>query len=350
MRGPKQTNINTFKKEDVNNNLSQVLMYYGCIPGNSHRDNWSCAPNRHNNPKGDLSIKGDVCCCHCGMSGDAINVISIMEGYGKDKEGFYNSLKKGYEILNMNIEIPEKYKTKKIEKDPVKKDVDLTKYINEKLLEVTRKDLYYFFSRGIFEKTLKKVKPIVSTCLFLPHENIPQFDNIYDYRYIIPIYKHGKVVNCLLRRDDKRSKHNAKCINLKNVPVEFLNGDLLEDSNNNIICITEGFFDTLSFMNYGIDSICLNSTTNVKKFIKKLESKSIFKNLKNKVFVLALDNDKAGSEAKAKLKEWFKNNGVKFCPLRINKDYKDINDYLVADKEGFERSIYKMMEYCEKML
>lgn len=344
MRGTKQQ---VLKKEVINNKLHEILMYYGCKPGKSHVDNWSCTPARHKDPKGDLSIKGDVCCCHCGISGDAINVISIMEGYSKNKEGFYNSLKKGYEILNEDIEIPEIYKTK-LEKPPIKKNVDLTKYIVEEFGKLKKSDYQYFYDRGITRTSIfENILPIVSMPYFLPHENIPQLDNICDYRFIIPIWENGKVVNCILRRDDEKSQHNNKALNLKNLNVKFFNTDLLNNNLPDIICITEGIFDSLSFLQYGISSMCLNSVMMYKRFNMLITDKK--NNLKNKVFVLALDNDKRGKEYSLKIKEHLKSLNLKCITLNIEK-YKDINEYLVNDKKKFEYSIYKMLKHCEKML
>lgn len=348
MREAKQNN-GILKKEEITNRLNEILYYYGCTPGKSHVSNWNCSPARHNDPISDLSVKGGICCCHCGLKGDAINVIKIMEGLDNSKDGFFMALQKGYEILNNDIPIPEKYKKPvKKEKIEYKKDVDFSKIITEKFSKAKRKDYKYFYDRGITNDSIfLKVKPIVDLPLIFPHENVPQLDNIYDYNYIIPVWKNGKVVNAIMRRDDTKSTHNKKVLNLKGLPVSIFGTDLLNDDSCDIIAITEGIFDSFSFMQYNISSMCINSAMMYKKLNELIESKK--DNCKNKVFVLALDNDNDGQRATKLIMDNLKKIGLKCVKLSILK-YKDINDYLVKDKESFEESIFKMMAHCEKLL
>jgi hypothetical protein len=137
------------EKGEIINNLKTILMYYGCKPGPSHNSNWDCVPNRHENPKEDLSIRGDVCCCHCDLKGDAINIIKIMEGYNNSKEDFIKILNKGAEILNLDGDTPARFKeTKKTEK-PVYDRKDFTEIINKAFSQAKRKDYKYFYDRGI---------------------------------------------------------------------------------------------------------------------------------------------------------------------------------------------------------
>lgn len=342
--------IKKLKKEEIASKLREILMYYGCKPGMSHNSNWDCLENRHSTHRATLTIKGDVCCCGCGIRGDAINVIHVMEGYPKDKDGFLMALKKGYEILNVNIDVPYIHKRKPIKKEDIKRpEKDFSKIINEQFEKATRGQYKYFYERGITsDRLFSKIKPIVALPLFFPHENTPQFDNINDYRFIIPVWKGKKVVNCILRRDDKLSTHNNKVSNLKNLNVSFFNSDILDSKYPEIITITEGIFDALSFMQFNIESICLNSTSMSNKFCNLIKEKK--DNLHNKVFVLALDNDTQGIAATNKIKECLKTLDIKYIKLEIKKEYKDINDYLVSDKDSFCESCYKMMEHCEQML
>lgn len=339
-----------FKKEEITSRLNEILYYYGCTPGKSHNSNWNCSPSRHNDPTADLSVRGGVCCCHCGLKGDGLNVIKIMEGFDNSKDGFFQALKKGYEILNEDVSIPEKYKKPiKREKIEYKNDVDFSNIINENFKKAKRKDYQYFYDRGITRDSIfLNIKPIVGLPLIFPHENTPQLDNIYDYNYIIPVWKNGKVVNAIMRRNDKKSTHNKKVMNLKNIPVSIFGTDLLNNNEYDIIVITEGIFDCLSFLQYNISSISINSAMMYKKLNELIESKK--ENCKNKVFVLALDNDIDGQKATRLIRDNLNNLGIKNIKLSINKKYKDINDYLVNDKKSFELSIEKMMTHCEKLL
>lgn len=338
------------EKSEITNKLEEVLMYYGCEPGKSPKANWTCVPNRHNGPNPDLSIKGDVCCCHCGIAGDAINVIKIMEGYSNDKEGFLNALKKGYEILNFGIYVPEKFKIRKKTDSKTFEEKDFTKIINEKFKKAKRGDYQYFYNRGITnDNVFLNVKPIVGipTSVF-PHANTPSLANIYDYNYMIPVWENNKVVNCILRRNDEKSTYGNKVVNLKNLNVKFFNSDCLRQKDPNIIFITEGIFDALSFMEFFQESICLNSGMMANRFCETIEKEK--ETLNNKMFVIALDNDKIGKEATRKIKEKFNELNIKYVSISLDEKYKDINDYLVADRVKFIKSMFKAIEYCEKKM
>ncbi len=164
---------------------------------------------------------------------------------------------------------------------------------------------------------------------------LPQLNNISAYETVIPVWKNGKVVNCILRRNDKKSTENAKTLNLKNLKVELFNSDYLA-KNEKVIFITEGIFDCLSIECFGHKSICLNSINMASRFVGEVERN--IETCKNTKFVLALDNDFKGILTKDKITKSLKELGIKTLSLTIE-GYKDINDCMIDNKDFLEKSI-----------
>lgn len=325
------------QKQEVKNNLHKVLMYYGLIPG---KPNWTCLATRHKTPKNSLSIRNDVCCCSCGLEGDALSVISILECLDLRKD-FGDIIKKGLEILNCNIEPNEERLDIVVKEEKAIETIDLTNIITEAFKNAKGYQYKYFWQRGINNVNLLKKYRIL--CMnpkdIFSHELLPQLYNLYAYKNIIPVWQDQKVVNCILRRDDNLSMKNTKILNLKNVPLKIFNAGYVRYSSlNDIIFITEGIFDALSFENEGYKAISLNSITMYKTllfFIKKNLDQLKENNVK---FLVCFDNDQAGKEFGDKLDYELRMMNIHSYLIRFSK-YKDINEYYVKDKAVFLQSI-----------
>jgi len=326
------------QKQEVKNNLQKVLMYYGLIPG---KPNWTCLSTRHSTPKGSLSVKGNVCCCSCGLEGDVFNIISIIEGLDLRKD-FGLIIRKGLEILNCNIEPPEiRLDIISGEENEENKITDLTDIITEAFKKAKWYQYKYFWQRGINQISLIKKYRILycNPKEVFTSDLLPNLYNLHAYRNIIPIWQDKKVVNCILRRDDYLSMKNTKVLNLKNVPVKIFNaGYISHTSLNDFIFITEGIFDALSFENEGYKAIALNSVTMYKTLLFFI-SENIDQLKKNNVrFLICLDNDLAGKEFGDKLDYAIRSLNIPSYLLRFSK-YKDVNEYYVNSKELFLKAI-----------
>lgn len=225
------------------------------------------------------------------------------------------------------------------------KEIDLTSIINS-YYNNNSLDIKYFAQRLIVDLNTENFDRIISDGLMMSTnpkdlfknnlDLLPNLSNINSYEYIIPVRESGKVVNCILRRNDAKSKDNAKTLNLKGLEVKLFNADYLKHSEK-LIFITEGIFDCLSIECLGYKSICLNSINMASKLIDLI--KININTCKDTKFILALDNDDKGEKATNKIIEQLKELGINNYRLSFNRKYKDINDYYVADYEGLQSDI-----------
>jgi len=335
-----------FDIDEIKNGLQKILIYYGAIPPNN-QGNWTCLSSRHKDPRNNLSIKNNICCCHCGLKGDSINIIAELEGLNY-KDDFSLIIKKAAEILKLPEIDKKDYKHNNNYKKEEKIYVNDNKIIllNNTILgyfnDSKKNDYSYFYNRGITRKEIYlKNKLIIGNPLKIFTNDLkcllPKVNNIWAFEYIIPIMKNECIVNCILRRNDKKSMNNNKIYNLKGLKPEFLNIDYLYNDNLKYLFVCEGWADALSFENSYFKSIAINSISMINKFV------DIIKSNKNKfvdtIFLIAFDNDEKqwGQIAAKKLIKMLHDLNLNASNLKI-KGYKDINEYYTNDKKVFEEN------------
>ena len=151
---------------------------------------------------------------------------------------------------------------------------------------------------------------------------------LYDKKFnsvIFPVNEN----HCIYRSINQDSKGNkAGSI------LDIYNKDLLKDNQLKEIFITESIIDGLSLNK---EFISLNSVSNKEKLIEAI--KQGLDKAKDKLFILALDNDKGGEEATEHLIKEFENLNIKYTVFSFNRKYKDINEYLKAESEALENQI-----------
>lgn len=102
------------------------------------------------------------------------------------------------------------------------------------------------------------------------------------------------------------------------------------------IFVVEGEFDALSIIDVGGMAVALCSANNAKRFLDIVAQK------KPKLgFILSLDNDEAGQKAKATISKGLTELKIPFCVHEMNTQYKDANEFLIANRTDFE-------EWCER--
>lgn len=160
-------------------------------------------------------------------------------------------------------------------------------------------------------------------------------------RLIIPTSK-----NSYIARDtrDNVPEDEQKYRKMKEGPVRIFNGQVL--ANNEPIYVVEGEIDALSIAETGIaPAIGLGSVANVRKFVGLV--KSYQKQRPDNFYptlLLALDNDPAGQKAKTALKTQLDQLGVTSYEVQIARGYKDANEALVADENGFAEGLYQTIK------
>lgn len=117
----------------------------------------------------------------------------------------------------------------------------------------------------------------------------------------------------------------------------FFNIKTLRKQDTQEVFICEGAFDALSFLSVGAQAIAINSTAQVKRFLKQLEENRPRADI---TFILAMDNDDAGKAASGLLASGLHRLGIPFVVAsNIYGNHKDANEALCADKEAFIAAI-----------
>ena len=223
-----------------------------------------------------------VYCFGCGASYNLFDVISIMENLPQ-KEAFKKAL--DYYAFGKNIS-PTKPIKKQVEVD--ENNVELKDYTKaykvwENALKNEKTAKNYLKERKIDEKTAKK---------FNLGYNEFNFRNKKLKAIIIPITK-----NSFTARNIDKTDTEFRYYKTKGNHTDIFNKSAL--TNDIPFCfITEGEFDC-------------------------------------KVYIVALDNDEAGFTATDDLADFFKQNKMKYI-LTNSVDYKDANEALINDEEGFK--------------
>ncbi len=177
----------------------------------------------------------------------------------------------------------------------------------------------YYSIRGLTDKTINQYR-----LGYLPEGH--KFGK--SFKYVLPVSEHFLV----LRSDNEEDRYR----NIGN--TEILNMHYLEDETltEKQIFITEGYFDALSLEEAGYKAIGLNSTAMADTLIKTMDMQR--EKLRGKQFILALDNDQGGIDTTNKLKKALSELRLQYAELVID-GYKDINQFLIEDKEGLLRTI-----------
>lgn len=102
---------------------------------------------------------------------------------------------------------------------------------------------------------------------------------------------------------------------------------------NEPIFVVEGETDALSIWELDFVAVSIGSTVNAGAFVE------VAKKHKDKQYIIALDNDKAGKTAIEVLEKGFKENGISYITADINGNYNDPNDRLQEDESGLMQAL-----------
>lgn len=159
-------------------------------------------------------------------------------------------------------------------------------------------------------------------------------------RLIIPTSAHS-----YLARDTRNnlSPEQEKYKKLKVGKVRIFNSEELERAGGPVF-VAEGELDALSIIDAGGAAIGLGSASNRRLLLELLE-----KNKPGRPFVLALDNDWAGEAANRDLEAGLERLGIPFIKYNVaGSAYKDANEALMHDREGFTRRVKEAANEAER--
>ena len=268
-----------------------------------------------------------VKCFSCNSSYDIISLYALNNNLDNNKD-----FKKIVEDLalkyNVNYQKPNKTDTLKKVTNVTPKKEDYTKYLNKCKKDIDKSD--YLLKRGLSEEIIKKY-------------NIGY--DVKERMIVLPISN-----TCYLGRytdDTNRYKHHKP----KGTSNEIFNGKYVKDSDfKSIVWVCESIIDALSLeeINQDIKAISLNSINNASQLVQEAKDN----NYKG-VFMLAFDTDYNGIKASQDLQEDLEAIGIKAFIFNSASDKfnvvsddgkaeiknKDINEWLLSDKEKLAKSV-----------
>lgn len=159
-------------------------------------------------------------------------------------------------------------------------------------------------------------------------------------RMIIPTSPYSYLARDV--RSDKMADGQArKHTKMKEGRVAFFNVRALEESEEPIF-IVEGEIDALSIIEAGHCAVALGSTEYSDKFLDYVKEKKPAQTL-----LIALDNDPSGQETAPQLLAGLQELNIKSFRVNIHQEHKDANDYLVADRDGFQQALENAIKSIE---
>lgn len=313
--------------QEIKNHLKDYLEDLGI---NTSKP-FNCLNPQHDDKNPSMSYdpkRNIVKCFSCNSNYDIISLYALINNLDNntDFKRIIDEL-----ALKYNIDIKSN-KTNTLKKESMQKYAttkkeDFTKYINKCKKDIDKSD--YLLKRGLSEEIIKKY-------------NIGY--DVKDKMIILPISK-----TCYLGRYTDPSntyKHHKP----KGVANEIFNDKYIKQSDfKSVVWVNESIIDALSLeeINGDIKAISLNSINNANQLIQEAKDNN-FKG----VFMLALDTDTNGIRASQDLKDDLEAIGIKALIFNSNSDKynkylddgnviknKDINEWLLSDKEGLTKQV-----------
>lgn len=147
----------------------------------------------------------------------------------------------------------------------------------------------------------------------------------------------------IARATDPHTAGRFKAINPKGSSAQLFNAAAIY--NNDVVFITEGLFDALSFIEAGAAAIALNSKGNGKLLLKLLQERPAHTS-----FIICPDNDDDTTTAADTMRQANELNDalqamdVKSIVYNVAGIYHDANDALQNDRPNFERALQAAVE------
>lgn len=286
-------------------------------------------------------------CFSCGNGGDLFELIGQIEHIGD----FKNRMDRAAEIFHITLDSNGEYKkgrmtmtraeNKGAENAATNKEEPTVDY-TEKFKQAQdwlfngedKRGLEYLHKRGISVETAKKYG-----LGFVPGWRHPKAPKAVPLppRIIVPFGKEGYMARDI--RENLTGK-GAEHVKMNVGKQHMLNTEALYNSDKPVY-IVEGQFDMLSIIEVGGNAVALCTTGKVREFLSLVGKKAPVQPL-----IIALDNDKthggeAGEKAAAQLADGLTKLGIPYVKYNVSGKYKDPNDALVADREGFTAAVLR---------
>ena len=116
------------------------------------------------------------------------------------------------------------------------------------------------------------------------------------------------------------------------------------------VFIVEGQFDALSIMQESDVGAVATSTSQTRLIVKTLQKFKEQDPTINPTIILSMDNDRAGQKANRALQRDLEALGFTCYVNPVNGDYKDANEFLVKDREGFRQKLQHVINQPDNWL
>ena len=318
------------EKEPTIEELKNFLGEYLELKGVNTSSVFRCFSPNHIDKHPSMSFykKGNI--CNCFACGQKYNIFSLVgmeygfKGFKEQKEKVIELYKNRELIQNVNETIYSK-KNIEVELDSHSLQKEKNKRIYPELdyyyLECKKRinETDYLQKRGISKEVQDKYN--------IGYD--PAFKNGTWKAIIIPTTHYSFTA----RNTDINSEDRLRKVGKS----EIFNYWELEQNKKENFYIVEGEIDALSIIEADKKAISLGSVNNINLFISKLKN-----DLPGNKFYLMLDNDEQGIKAQEELYSKMKELNLNVENTKILGKYKDPNEFLVADRDNFIKTLNEL--------
>ena len=318
------------EKEPTIEELKNFLGEYLELKGINTSSVFRCFSPTHEDKHPSMSFykKGNI--CNCFACGEKYNIFSLvgmeynLKGFKEQKEKVIELYKNKELIQDINATIYSKKNTKvELESAPQQKETKERKYpeLDYYYLECKKRisETDYLQRRGISIEVQDRYN--------IGYD--PNFKNNTWKAIIIPTTHYSFTA----RNTDINSEDRLRKVGKS----EIFNYWELEQNKKENFYIVEGEIDALSIAEVGKKAIALGSVNNVNLFISKLKN-----DLPGNKFYLMLDNDEQGIKAQEELYSKMKELNLNVENTKVLGKYKDPNEFLVADRDNFIKTLNEL--------
>lgn len=308
--------------------LAKVLTYYGYIPDvSSSLYKIVCPFHQDVNPSMIVDLfEGNWYCFGCGLSGDAVKFVSLLN----DKESEMKSFLKYLKILKSD-------KVNRLDFSHRKKK---HRRQSEELYDIAY-DYYYGLSKidwmGFLEDDISIVKQYMINRGFTEkvlNECGAKYTYNKSYPIIFPMLDNGEFKGWVCRTNDKVIEQKRKYLYNEGFSrATTLVGDYKDQE---YVFVVEGYMDRLKFIQYGVKNVVAILGWKMSK-----EQEEKLRKAKVKYIISALDNDKCGRKGTEYLKSVFKT----VYRFKYLKGIKDVGE---SNETQFAKMLKKTLDQIPK--
>ena len=302
-----------------------------------------CGSGTGKDRSGALGIKNNMFTCFsCGRQGDIIDLYEKLNG--TDEKTTVKELCAMYGVSYPG-ELPDaapRLKPKPIIKEPIKaepeQETDYTGFIIAAHKHITETD--YPQRRGLSDAVIKKF------CLgYVKDWKHPKAQNApASPRLIIPISKYSYTARDTREKlTEAQEDYKKQKASGKEGATWIFNNRAFKESKQPIF-VLEGEIDAMSIYEAGGEAVGTGSTSNIGQLLNILKETKPTQPL-----IICLDNDAPGQKAQGELEEGLKALNIPFYRRDINGSYKDANEFLTSDRDGFIKTIRETVEAVREL-